>query len=79
MDLLYIYIYLFIYIYSIVIIQIFGAVCVYSYYRYGRYRTSNGTLIFNIACYLWRCWLRRCATSRKVAGSIPDGAVGIFY
>jgi hypothetical protein len=21
----------------------------------------------------WRCWLRHCATSRKVAGSIPDG------
>jgi hypothetical protein len=25
----------------------------------------------------WRSWLRHCATSRKVAGSIPDG-VGIF-
>ena len=23
-------------------------------------------------------WLRRCATSRKVAGSIPDGVIGIF-
>jgi len=23
-------------------------------------------------------WLRRCATSRKVAGSIPDGASGFF-
>jgi len=23
---------------------------------------------------LWRSWLRHCATSRKVAGSIPDGA-----
>ena len=22
----------------------------------------------------WRSWLRHCATSRKVAGSIPDGA-----
>ena len=22
---------------------------------------------------LWRNWLRHCATSRKVAGSIPDG------
>jgi hypothetical protein len=27
----------------------------------------------------WRIWLRHCATSRKVAGSIPDGVVGIFY
>jgi len=27
----------------------------------------------------WRSWLRQCATSRKVAGSIPDGFIGIFY
>jgi hypothetical protein len=25
----------------------------------------------------WRSWLRHCATSRKVAGSIPDGATGM--
>jgi hypothetical protein len=24
-------------------------------------------------------WLRHCATSRKVAVSIPDGVIGIFY
>ena len=24
----------------------------------------------------WRSWLRHCATSRKVAGSIPDGVIG---
>jgi len=24
-------------------------------------------------------WLRCCATNRKVAGSIPDGVIGIFY
>jgi hypothetical protein len=24
----------------------------------------------------WRSWLRHCATSRKVAGSIPDGVNG---
>ena len=24
-------------------------------------------------------WLRRCATNRKVAGSIPDGVIGIFH
>jgi len=23
-------------------------------------------------------WLRRCATNRKVTGSIPDGVIGIF-
>jgi hypothetical protein len=26
----------------------------------------------------WRSWLMHCATSRKVAGSIPDGITGIF-
>jgi len=26
----------------------------------------------------WRSWLRYCATSRKVADSISDGAIGIF-
>jgi hypothetical protein len=26
----------------------------------------------------WRSWLRHCATSRKVAGSIPDGVIGFF-
>jgi len=26
----------------------------------------------------WRSWLRHCATSRKVAGSIPDYVIGIF-
>ena len=27
----------------------------------------------------WRSWLRHCATSRKVAGSIPDYIIGIFH
>jgi hypothetical protein len=27
----------------------------------------------------WCSWLRHCATSRKVAGSIPDGVTGIFH
>jgi len=26
----------------------------------------------------WRNWLRHCATSRKVADSIPDCVIGIF-
>ena len=26
-----------------------------------------------------RIWLRYCATSRKVAGSIPDDVIGIFH
>jgi len=24
-------------------------------------------------------WLKCCATDRKVAGSIPDGVIGIFH
>jgi len=38
----------------------------------------------NFYCYndllltLWHSWLRHCATSRKVAGSISDGVIGIF-
>ena len=36
-----------------------------------KYYISNGAM-------RWRSWLRHCATSRKVAGSIPDG-VGIFH
>jgi hypothetical protein len=24
-------------------------------------------------------WLRHCTTNRKVAGSIPDGVIGIFH
>jgi len=27
----------------------------------------------------WRSWLRHCAVSREVAGSIPDGVFEIFY
>ena len=27
----------------------------------------------------WRCSLRHCTTSRKVAGSIPDIVIGIFH
>jgi len=27
----------------------------------------------------WRSRLRHCATSRKAAGSIPDGVIGIFH
>jgi len=27
----------------------------------------------------WRSWLKHCATSQKVAGSIPDGVIEIFH
>ena len=44
---------------------------------------SYGKLYFYILQLIratwWRSWLRHCATSRKVAGSIPDGVIGIFH
>jgi hypothetical protein len=33
------------------------------------------TLVFLLRGTLWRSWLRHCASSRKVAGSIPDGVI----
>jgi hypothetical protein len=40
-------------------------------------------LRFSLSSYVggtrWRSWLRHCATSRKVAGSIPDGVIGFFH
>ena len=27
----------------------------------------------------WHSWLRYCATSRNIAGSIPVGVIGIFH
>jgi len=27
----------------------------------------------------WRSWLWHCAASRKIAGSIRDGVIGIFH
>jgi hypothetical protein len=32
----------------------------------------------NMWAMRWRSWLRHCATSRKVVGSILDGVTGIF-
>jgi hypothetical protein len=40
-------------------------------YIYKVHKVNGGTQ--------WRSWLRYCATFRKVAGSIPDGIIGIFH
>jgi hypothetical protein len=44
--------------------------------------TSNHCELLLVLLYdggtRWRSWLRHCATSRKIAGSIPYG-VGIFH
>jgi hypothetical protein len=40
------------------------------------------TEIYNKHCEArcwWRSWSRHCASSRKVAGSIPDGFIGNFH
>ena len=39
---------------------------------------STAFLYIIIGGTLWRSWLRHCSTSRKVAGSIPDGVIGFF-
>ena len=33
----------------------------------------------NVWVTLWCNYLRHCAASRKVAGPIPDGVIGIFH
>jgi len=40
-------------------------------YFFRLYYTGGGTR--------WRSWLRHCAISRKIAGSIPDGVIGLFH
>jgi len=48
-------------------------------------RTSDLPYIIIIVCINYKYgtavaqWLRCCATNRKVAGSIPDGVIGIFH
>ena len=48
-----------------------------------KWRKFRNTVIpsFKITCRCtrWNSRLRHCATSRKVAGSIPDGVIGIFH
>ena len=44
--------------------------CVEQFYFGVRYTSIMGIVVAQ--------WLRRCAKNLKVAGSIPDGAIGIF-
>ena len=37
--------------------------------------SQHSTFSFWFGGTRWRSWLRHCATSRKVAGSIPDGVI----
>jgi hypothetical protein len=63
---------------------LFNLMAIFSFLLLGQ-RLKIGFLSFsiNFICvdgffYLAQ-WLRHCATYRKVAGSIPDGVIGIFY
>ena len=42
-------------------------------------RDENRQLLYLASGTRWRNWSRHCVTSRKVAGSIPDGVVGIIH
>ena len=45
-----------------------------------RQPTRNSRTLNNLDIYIFVfIGLRHCATSRKVAGSIPDGGIGIFH
>jgi hypothetical protein len=48
-------------------IQVYSAVYIFIYFI----TMFKGTAVAQ--------WLRYCATNRKVAGSIPDGVIGIFH
>ena len=41
-------------------------------------KTITSSVIYACLSIRSDSWLRHCATSRKVAGSIPDGVTGIF-
>ena len=45
------------------------------------YSANVENMVSSYQCWgpRWRSWLRHCATSQKVAGSIPDGVIGIFH
>jgi hypothetical protein len=42
-------------------------------------RVNFGWLPLSSGGMWWRSWLRHCAANQKVAGSIPDGVIGIFH
>jgi hypothetical protein len=49
-----------------------------TFIKYGLFSYFKGVIsLLRVA--RWRSWLRHCATSRMVAGSIPDGVIGIFH
>jgi hypothetical protein len=54
----------------------------HGYYRYSTLELSHIAQRINYKDYVLqtlKSWLRYCATSRKVAGLIPDDVSGIFH
>ena len=41
--------------------------------------TLHGHVVAQLVEALRYSWLRHCAASQKVTGSIPDGVIGIFH
>jgi hypothetical protein len=56
-------------------------ICVYTGFPTCLYWNLKHLLnvILHSECTCWRNWLTHCATSRKVAGSIPDGVIGFSW
>jgi hypothetical protein len=40
---------------------------------------ENSNIVLEAVGHAVAQWLRHCATNQKIAGSIPDGVIGIFY
>ena len=57
------------------IIRINTSICLYCM----NITCENSTGNLKLRCTRWRSWLKQCATSRKVASSIPDEVVGICH
>ena len=48
-------------------------------WRWRHFYLRNSDTQIRVLGTRWRSWLRQCPTSRKVAGSIPDGIIWIFH
>jgi hypothetical protein len=67
-------------IYVLIFRQFLNVLC-FSFNDSIIYFYSHCSYIYFFVCVAtrWRGWLRNCAASQKVAGSIPDGVIRIFH
>jgi len=61
------------------LLQFFEAVLCFRSSQLYRLLTNCIPIMVPVRGTRWRSWSRHCATSRKVAGSITDGVIGIFH